>query len=152
MVRAHLNLEQRKQVKNGQTRNFVVPTISIAATPDELLAGGGIARPQLDASPSPQAELGQGNYPGEDEPRVTGHPPEDEIIEATVVDVERENLIEAKVREIAEEHGHNPQAVVAKLWEMTGGDYDKLDSFIAKSTEGKVLGFTGTGNLTWRKV
>ena len=155
MVRAHLNLEQRKQVKNGQTRNFVVPTISVAATPDELLSGGGVARPQLDAASSPSPELGSGTYPAGSEPggewdTHSGEAVDDDVIEAVVIDEDREREIEERVRSIAQEHGHNPDVVVAKLWEMTSGDYDKLDSFIDKSTQGKKLAFTQTGNLTWR--
>ena len=146
MVNAYLTLEQRKSVKNGQTKNFVVPGIIVAATPNELLAGGGVARPQLDAVGTP--ELGA----GADIEQQMVDEFDAEIVEAQVVDEEREAEIEERIRTIAEEHKLDPAVVVAKLWELTGGDYDKLEKFIEKSKEGKTLTFTGTGKLTWRST
>lgn len=154
MVRAMLNLEQRKSVSNGQTKNFVVPTITVGASPNELLAGGGVARPQLTSSQghaAPAGELGAGATPapyttGEDDaPQV----PDAEVVEATVVDVERESLIEEKVRSIAAKHKMDETAVVAAIWTATDGDYDKLERFIAKDAEGKTLSWTQTGTLKW---
>jgi len=164
MVRAYLNLEPRKAVRNGKTKNFVVPTIILAATPDELLAGGGLARPQLEAERPAALESGQ-VYPDPLD-TISGPQGEDldpaelmmaefdaEIIDAEVVDpeqVERERLVEEHVRQIAEIHRLDPDAVVACLWEMTGGEYAKLQSFIEKSKTGKTLAFTTTGKLTWK--
>lgn len=149
MVRAMLNLEQRKSVSNGQTKNFVVPTITVAASPDELLAGGGVARPQLTSSQghaAPAGELGSGAYTTFEDDQPQGEP---EPVEATVVDFEREMEIEEKVRAIASQHGMDPTAVVAAIWTATDGDYDKLESFIAKNVPGKKLDWTGKGTLKW---
>lgn len=162
-VRAFLNLEIRKSIVGGKTKNFVVPTIILAATPDELMAGQGVARPQL-AAPE-QYELEAGVDPSADDGNLM--PPEQadvvrsmvdefdaEIIDAEVVDPEqeeRERLVEEHVRQIAEIHKLDPDAVVACLWEMTGGEYAKLESFIAKSKTGKTLAFTTTGKLTWKQ-
>ena len=46
-VRAVLTLEQRTSAGNTKRKHYVVPTLGIEATPDELLAGGGGLRPQL---------------------------------------------------------------------------------------------------------
>lgn len=156
MVRAYLHLQERKQVVGGKTKNFVVPTISVAATPDELLQGGGVARPQL-TSPvqghAAPAELGAG---------VTSDPDFDaygspgnadmvpEPVEAQIVDEELEQLLEAQIRTIAEQFNMDPDAVVASIWTATDGDYDKLERFVAKSKEGKELAWTAKGTLTWR--
>ena len=139
MVRAFLNLEQRKKVSGGQTKNFVVPTITVAASPDELLAGGGVARPQLSAEPPASAgELGTGQVI--DEP---------EVVEAQVVDVDREMELEASIRMIADEHKLDPDAVVATIWDMAAGDYEKLEKFIDRNNDGKTLSFTQKGTLKW---
>lgn len=155
MVRAFLTLEPRKSVRNGKTKNFVVPGIIVAATPDELLAGGGVARPQLTRSAPSAGELEAGAVlprTDEDDKMIARMADEfdAEIVEAEVVDEERERVIEENVRQIAEIHKHDPDIVVATLWDMTNGNYDKLESFIAKSKEGKSLVFTQKGTLAWR--
>jgi len=151
MVRALLNLEQRKSVSNGQTKNFVVPTITVAASPNELLAGGGVARPQLGAVGTP--ELGAGRDYPDPLDTISGPQGEDldpnEVVEATVVDMEREALIEERVRSIAAKHKMDETSVVAAIWTATDGDYEKLEKFIAKDAEGKTLGWTQSGTLKW---
>lgn len=144
MVRAHLNLEHRKKIHRGKTKQFVVPTISVESSPDELLAGGGTARAELGAS--------------EEQPALTAGPSQsvdDEVIEAEVVDdefLEAEAILEEQVRTIADEHGHDPQIVVATLWQQADGDHKKIQSFIDKSKTGKQLRFTKNQTLTWRSA
>ena len=145
MVRATLSLEQRKSVQNGKTKNFVVPVIAARATPEELLAGGGVARPSLDAAPpGTNNELTAGpapTVPDEDD---------DGIIEAQVIDVELENQLEDQIRTIATQHDLDPDAVVASIWQQTDGDYGKLGRFIERNDEGKSLAWTKNRTLTWR--
>lgn len=155
MVRAFLNLEQRKQIKSGQTRNFVVPTITVAASPDELLAGGGVARPQLNASPSPAGapQLGSGVPPRIDDDdraiEMMADAFDAEVVDAEVVDDEREMKLESQVRDIAGQHGHDETAVVATLWSMAGGDLEKIERFIAKNDGTRKLDWTKDGKLKW---
>ena len=150
MVRAMLNLEQRKSVSNGQTKNFVVPTITVGASPNELLAGGGVARPQLGGTPPVAPELGTGLTA--DEVEDAGLDPglrDVGVIDAVVVDEEREQAIEDRVRSIAAKHKMDESSVVAAIWTATDGDYDKLEKFIAKDDEGKRLDWTAKGTLKW---
>ena len=150
MVRAMLHLEQRTSVSGGQTKHFVVPTMSIAATPEELMSGGGKARPQLEAGTGEAvAELGSGEVHLDPERDNEGPGMPDEIVEAQVVDVDLENKLEEQIREIAIAHKLDPSAVVATIWDMTNGDYTKLERFIVKSHEGKTLSFTQAGRLKW---
>ena len=138
MVRAHLNLEQRTSVAGGKTKHFIVPTISIATTANELLSGGGNVRSIAPTVERPELEAGA------PEPE-----PEPEIVEAQVVDIDRERELEAEIRTIADEHRLDPNAVVATIWTMAGGDYDKLQAFIDRNGEGKTLSFTQKGTLKW---
>lgn len=146
-IRATLHLEQRKSVRNGQTRNFVVPTISVAASPDALLAGEGTARPQLDAAPPELRELGSGTT---DSIQEQSHDQDDEIIEAQIIDIELEQQLEDQIRTIASQHSLDPDAVVAAIWTATQADYGKLGRFIERNAEGKTLAWTQKGTLTWR--
>ena len=136
MVRAFLNLEQRtSKSPSGGTKHYVVPTISLAHTPDELMGGIATAPLSIEAEEIPVAELA---------------PVEEEIIEAVVVDEERDALQEGLVRDVAEAHGQEPDLVVACLWQMTGGDNDKIDKFLAKALDGKHLRFTQNNTLAWK--
>lgn len=81
MVSARLSLEQRKQTKNGKTRNFVVPVLGLDHTLDELTSGaanlGGTKAPAVEAPPA-QPALDA----GEDVPDPYD---DDEIVEAEIV-------------------------------------------------------------------
>ena len=150
MVRAHLNLEQRTSVAGGKTKHYIVPTISIASTANELIQGGGGARPQMLAESSePIREIGAGD-PDAD---AYGSPGNADLVpefaEAQVVDEEREMALEDTIRSIASAHGLDPDGVFATIWTMTDGDYDKLDSFIDKAKQGKTLAWTTKGTLKW---
>jgi hypothetical protein len=148
MVKAYLHLEPRTKVSSGQTKNFVVPVISVAASPQELLEGGGVARPQLTGSTVPPSagELGPPRAELDQADQV------DEVVEAVVVmDADTEAEYERTVRTIAGQHKLDPDAVWATLWSMTNGDESKITSFIEKAESGtKTLVFTGTGRLAWR--
>lgn len=148
MIRAHLNLEQRTSTVDGKKKNYVVPTLSMAATPNEILAGMAQVRPQLEAASKETAlELNPSQDVVEE-----GRPPEDDgIIEAVVIDDELADELESRVRTIAEAHGHNADMVVAKLWELTAEDPEKIQSFIDKDDGTRTLGWAQNGNLKWSK-
>jgi hypothetical protein len=44
-ITGHLGLEQRTVKRNGQTRQFMVPTLEVDMTPQQLMAGGGFNPP-----------------------------------------------------------------------------------------------------------
>jgi hypothetical protein len=143
MVRAFLHLEQRTSKVKGKTQHYIVPTLSLAATPNELLSGGGVARPQITAGRTePLRAIGAADAVEEDHPV--------EIVEAVVMmDEETEAELEASVRDIAIDHSLDADAVVATLWDMTDANEDKIRSFIRKAAGGKRLSFTGNGGLKW---
>lgn len=152
MVRAYLHLEQRTSVAGGQTRHFVVPTMSIKATPNQLISGHGVREisqggsvPALEPGVDPSAD----DYPSEAEVLDTIHPPEPEVVEAQVVDEDLEAELELKIRSIAEQHGLDPEAVVATIWAQAEGDYDKLGKFIDRNASGRTLAWTQRGTLKW---
>jgi len=155
MVRAFLNLEQRTSMVDGKKKNYVVPTISIGATPDQMLGGMSVVRPSLDAQPEMTAiDAGGSRYetpdPTDESPRETANEQED-VIEAQIVDPDRELELEAAVRTVADNHGQNGDLVVAKLWEMSHGDYDKIESFVGKDDGSRSLGWAQNGNLKWTR-
>jgi hypothetical protein len=43
LAECHLVLEKRTKVSGGQTKHFVVPRLSMDASPEEIMAGGGQA-------------------------------------------------------------------------------------------------------------
>ncbi len=145
LVRANLNLEQRTSKKNGKTKHFVVPTISLAHSPDQLMAGVAATQLTVAAQHADILALESAQYI----PKKEEIEDDTEIVEATVVDPEREMAQEATVRDIAQTNGLDPDLVVATLWSMTD-DPDKIDSFINKGMEGKQLRFTGNNTLAWR--
>lgn len=145
LVRAKLNLEQRKRVYNGKTKQFVVPTISLAHSPDALMSGVAAAPLSLE----PQKEVYGDPLTAISGPQGEDLDPDEGIVEATIVDPEREMAQEAAVRDIAQVNELDPDLVVATLWQMTD-DPDKIDSFIAKGKDGKHLRFTSNNTLAWR--
>ena len=154
LVRAHLNLEQRTKKANGKTKHFAVPTLSLAASPDQLLSSPGnkskllLNAPQVDPD-TPQLEATLERKEDGEKQRGTYEDPDDDVVEAVIVDPEREMAQEAQVRDIATQFGLDPDSVVAILWTMTD-DPDKIDSFIGRASEGKVLRITQNNTLAWR--
>lgn len=145
LVRAKLNLEQRtSKTPNGGTKHYVVPTISLAHSPDALMSG--IAAAPLSISPAPYT-TGEDDGPQMIESGTT----DDDVAEGVIVDEERERFQEQAVRDIAQVQQLDPDLVVATLWGMTD-DPDKIDSFIAKGNDGKSLRFTSNNTLAWRSA
>lgn len=147
MVDAFLNLEARTQVKNGKKKNFVVPTISVGSTPDELLAGSGTARPQL-ASATPVAISPAPFTTGEDDaPQMVP----DEIIDGEVV-TDEDMIAESKLRDLAEAHRLDPQDFVDAVWSDTDGDIKKINAMLKRAADGKVVpvAITPQGSVQWK--
>jgi len=145
MIRSFLNLEQRTSMVDGKKKNYVVPTMSIGASPNQMLQGMSEVRPSLGGGD--KKEIGTGSPEQDVTEEEEAHT--EDVIDAQVVDDELENELELDIRTIAERHNQNPDMVVAKIWEMTAGDYAKLGSFIDKDNGTRVLGWAQNGNLKW---
>ena len=143
-VRGFLHLEQRTSVRGGQTKHFVVPTLSMDASPNELISGEGGATLSIEPETGGSVRALEAGAPAEVEP---------EVVEAVLVmDEATEADIEAQIRTIAEANSLDPAAVVATIWTMTDGDEEKLRRFIDKSKEGKLLEWTQKGTLKWTSL
>jgi hypothetical protein len=59
-IQGYLGLEERVIKRDGETRRFMVPTIDIAMTPQQLLAGGGAPAAQLDSGQRAALPAGPG--------------------------------------------------------------------------------------------
>ena len=53
LAECHLILEKRTKVSGGQTKHFVVPRLSMDASPQEIMAGGGQATALESPPPTP---------------------------------------------------------------------------------------------------
>lgn len=58
-IDGYLTLEERRVVRDGETRQFMVPALDIGVTAGQLLAGGGAPGQQLDAGQPQQIAAGQ---------------------------------------------------------------------------------------------
>lgn len=150
MMQALLHLEPRTTVTNGRTKKFVTPTLSIAATPQQMLDGGGMARPQL-ANPE---------TPGGDS-RILDTAPQrgistesvdsDDVAEAEIVDLEREQLAEEKLRSLAGIHQLDEQGFVDGVWIATAGDVTKIEAMLKRADEGRITprAINHDGTIDW---
>ena len=53
LAECHLILEKRTKVSGGQTKHFVVPRLTMDASPQEIMAGGGQATALESPPPTP---------------------------------------------------------------------------------------------------
>lgn len=153
MMTALLHLEERTTVTNGKTKKFVTPTLSIGATPQQMLDGGGVARPQL-ANPdrpggdsrildtTPQREISAGSVDSEG------------VVEAEVVDEEREALLEGKMRSLAGVHQLDEQAFVDAVWIATDGNLNKIEAMLKRADDGVIAprAINHDGTIDWTVV
>lgn len=145
LVRAELGVEPRKTISNGQTKNFVVPTISIPQSPLEVAAGdahlvaltvGG--QPEQRALPSPS-------------PIVTPSY-DDDIVDAEVLDPALEPL-RVRCNECADQYNVDRD----RLWHgvCIGADDDitRIEKGISMMEQGTIqpVGFTSDRRVQWVK-
>jgi len=135
MVDCFLNIEPRTQVKDGKTKNFVVPTMSVGHSPLGMLEGSSDVRPQLKAAPS-----------GLDMEALPVAP--DEVIE----EGEGIEALEDMVRAIAQEHKIEEETFVAHVFERTQGDLTKVRNMIHAVGNGtSVPSYDEEGEIKWAK-
>lgn len=154
MVQAILGLEKRSDVTAGQTRNFVVPTLTIAQSPRQLEAGaarvgaiGAGARAEL-ANPHPNDVV-------DDEGRMLEASPldlDDEPVEAEVVS-DHEMRLRELLADDASEHHLDPVRFVQAIAAAPGGIEEHGERIHQDIAAGRVtpIGFETNGRIRWRK-
>lgn len=142
--RAMLALQHRTRKSGGTTKRFIVPTLSIAATPDQMLSGGGTARPSLSAAPEHERRLELAEpapAPDADDQVIDA-----EVIDAEVVDPQRDIELEDQVRTLAEMHNLSADLVVSLLWQQADADLDKIQVFINKIVDQSMIPYISKNN------
>ncbi len=144
MIKAFLHLEPRTTVSNGKTKNFVVPTLSVGATPEQMLAGGGSATPQLAAGTN-QRELEQPSS-GVTSSDVAG---DHIIVDAEIVDEDEERRVEELARNMAVRAQLDADTFVEAIWADTDGDLAKIEQACKRAIDGKIVPILTDGKLSW---
>lgn len=143
MVQAELSVHTRETMTGGKKRKFIVPSLAVRSTPNELAAGGGTLRPQLAAAPgSPSAHAGE---------LGSGSATRDEAITAEVVDVEPHQL-EKELRAALVKLGADIDAdrFIDTYSDLPGY---KAQSMLERLDAGEImpLGFDADGKVTWHQ-
>jgi hypothetical protein len=138
MTTAMLSMEQRSEVRNGKTRHFVVPVLTVEQSPLEILAGHADVH-QISA---------RGDVPALESPHPTPTRPtnvdDDGVIIAEVV-----GGIEDQLRADAIHFGLDPELFVAAV--MATGNEERMHAdMIAALVE--PTGFTATGKVRWKQL
>jgi hypothetical protein len=141
MVQAELSVHTRETVTAGKKRKFIVPSLAVRATPQELASGGANSGPALArGGPAPVShagELGPGSYD------------DDEVVTATLVDDEPHTL-EAELR----------GALAARKLDIDADRFidcysdmgqDRVRSMIERLTAEEItpVGFKPDGKVLW---
>lgn len=141
MVNAELSVHTRETVTGGKKRKFIVPSLAVRATPQELASGGANSGPALarggTSAPSHAGELGQGSSI------------DDEVIDATVVEDEPHQL-EAEIRKALADRKLDIDAD-RFIDYYRDADEQKMSRMLARliSEEITPVGFGADGKVTW---
>lgn len=88
-IQGYLGLEERVIKRDGETRRFMVPTIDIAMTPQQLLAGGGTpAARQVDSGQRAALPAGQDAVPGQRALPATGPSVDVDSVRASIAAID----------------------------------------------------------------
>jgi hypothetical protein len=136
-VNALLSVEQRTDITGGQTRQFVVPKISVVESPLEIQQGAAVtgaisAGGTRELAPTTRGEL------------VTGE----------LVDGDDITMIIGLLRADAEQFGLDPDRFVAAL-ETAPGGIDAHGARVHADIVGMKIeprGFDGDGRITWERL
>ena len=124
---ATLSVEKRKTVSNGQTKNFVVPTITLDHTPIELAQGQATLSALASSSTIP------------DQPALLAAPSspaqvDDEIIDAELVEEPTE--LQRRAWSCADQYGLDRDRYWDGLLIMVGDDLARLEKGIVMVEQG----------------
>lgn len=146
MVRALVSVERRRQKTRGQTRDFVVPKLTMAETALELQAGHANAAALSSSSVAPTSAIGPAPVASAD----------DDIADAEVIDDAELDAI-ARLEADAVNFGLDPkrfvQAIRAGI-DAAPNDLTVTDRMLVASTKMRAgqltpLGFTAGGRVNW---
>ena len=145
MVESRITLEARSDTKGKQKRHYVVPIITVVQSPQVMLAGGGgvqgISAGSTAALPS-----------GTSETDIPSTDPDDDIIEAEVVEPTEEELevIDLLVGD-AVQFDLDPDRYVAAVRRQAKNDLGRMRQAHEKVVDGSLepLGFHSNGRIDW---
>jgi hypothetical protein len=146
LVKAKLGIEKRIQMTPAGKRNFVVPTISLELTPEQMLSGSADIT-ALNAAPEPL-------------PALPAPAPVDDIIDAEIVMSPLDDVAE-RANDVCAEH----RIPFDRFWTsicnqvgITGSNatdeqINRLLTGLAKIESGQLTfsGFTADGKIIWKK-
>lgn len=140
---AELGLEERKVVRNGETKRFTIPTLTLAHTPEELLSG----RAQLQAlNPAPMPALPAAP------PAPTFAPDDDGIVDAEVVEDREPSPLEIRCRAQADRFLVSPDALWWGIVRQADRDPVRIERAVGLMESGALepVGFID-GKVQWIK-
>ena len=145
LVMADLGIQKRNQMTPAGKRNFVVPTLSLPLSPENILAGGAEAK-GISAGTSP---VGQ---PALEAARPVLVQSVDEIVDAEIISDE-ELLLRAGVEQLAAERYIDGDRLWTALCVQTNTDLDRIAKAVSMIAEGKldIAGFQPDGTVAWKK-
>lgn len=138
---AELGLEERKVVRNGETKRFTIPTLTLAHTPEELLSG----RAQLvGIAAAPATPLPALPAPA---PTLTA---DDEIVDAELVEDREPSPLEVRCRAQADRFLVSPDALWWGIVTQADRDPARIEKAVAmmEADELEPVGFTA-GKVQW---
>ena len=161
LMQARLSLHQETKKTPVGTRHYVVPRLSMDATPMEILSGGGTAAELAGATVTAvdgprRAALTAGTQgapdPGESEtrPQTT----DDDIIDAEIVeDDEDRDVVLAGLRSDAAQFDLDVDKFVAAVVMQTDGDVGRMRTARSKMASGEIepTGFNDDGSVAWKR-
>lgn len=147
LVKANLGIEHRTQMTPAGKRNFVVPTISLDLTPEQMVLGGAA----ITALNAPAAEP---------LPALNAAPADDDIIDAEII-VNPLGDVEARAFEVCSEHKIPFDRFWPALLSQVGASplsatdeqINRLLTGLAKVESGSLtfVGFDAGGKIIWKK-
>jgi len=160
MVHAKLGIQKRTQQTVAGKRNFVVPTVSIAHTAQEMLEGSAGVRALSIGAPSATAALSAGPTPA-----LSAASIDDDIIDAEVVS-EYTGLLgqySEQLDALAREHNVNPERLVHGVFQQVGiteythapeeDQLARIRQAISLISAGTIrpIGFNPDGSVIWKR-
>ena len=143
---AQLSIAKQEKMVNGRKSHFIVPKLTLPATPEQIISGSANAG-ALDAGAVDMPALDPANVNDVPYAEPSGDPIGD-IIEAEIVTEE-----ETEVRRCAEQYGVDGRQLWQAIEASVNGDVERIKVAIAKMKSGEIQpdGFDGDGRVIWMK-
>lgn len=143
LIRVEMSISKRKVVRNGETKHFIVPTLTLPHTPEELAQGAAQLR-ALSASPeAPIAAL-----PPVQAPIL---PDADGIYDAELIEDRVISPLEERARLIADDFILDRDAFWRGMMLQVDGDHARITAGLDKIDAGDITpgGFLADGRIQW---